>query len=177
MAMRHGIMRCIGVMALAAGVLLGSSPRAEGAAVQVFYHDQSGTRQDAVAADQAATMASARLGFAVRIPTLGLQGSRLRALWVMEHHAPRFVVLYYGGDDGYITCQLHESLGATAVALGWAPQSAVMIGHVQGTMLQTNIGGANPVIELIWRAHGVRYDLLGSTATPLNVLMMMAVSL
>ena len=44
-------------------------------------------------------------------------------------------------------------------------------------MLQTNIGGANPVIELIWRAHGVRYDLLGSTATPLDTLMTMAAAL
>ena len=176
MAMRHGMMRCIGVIALAVGMLLGSGLRAEGA-VQVFYHDQSGTRQDAVDADQAATMASARLGFTVRVPSLALQGSRLRALWVMERHAPRFVVLYYGGDDGYVTCQLHESLGATAVALGWAPQSAVTIGHVRGTMLQTNIGGANPVVELIWRAHGVRYDLLGSTETPLNTLMATATSL
>jgi hypothetical protein len=41
-------------------------------------------------------------------------------------------------------------------------------------MLQTNIGGANPVVELIWRARGVRYDLLGSTETPLNTLMTMA---
>jgi hypothetical protein len=92
----------------------------------------------------------------------------------MDRHAPRFVVLYYGGDDGYITCQLHESLNATAVALNWAPQTQVTIGHVRGVMLQTNIGGANPVVELIWRARGVRYDLLGSTETPLNTLMTMA---
>ncbi len=172
--MRYGLIRRIGATALVAGVLLGGGIRADAAAVQVFYHDQSGTQQNGVAADQAAAMASARLGFTVRAPALALPGSRLRALWVMDRHTPRFVVLYYGGDDGYITCQLHESLNATAVALNWAPQTAVTIGHVRGVMLQTNIGGANPVVELIWRAHGVRYDLLGSTATPLDTLMTMA---
>lgn len=180
--MRHGVMRCVTATVLVASVLLGGSilsggMRAEGAAVQVFYHDQSGTRQSGVDAGQAAAMASTRLGFPVHVPSLGLQGSQLRALWVMDRHTPRFVVLYYGGGDGYITCQLHESLNATAVALNWAPQTAVTIGHARGTMLQTIIGGANPVVELIWRAHGVRYDLLGSTSTPLATLMTMAVSL
>ena len=42
-----GYICCIGATALVAGVLLGGSMRADGAAVQVFYHDQSGTRQNA----------------------------------------------------------------------------------------------------------------------------------
>ncbi len=76
----------------------------------VFYHDQSGTALNGAAAESARRLASARLAFTVGLPTRWPAGTALRALWVMDHHTPRFAVLYYGDDGGYIACQLHESL-------------------------------------------------------------------
>lgn len=143
----------------------------------VFYHDQSSPPRSNVAAAQAAQLASTRLGFTVRLPSTWPAGSALRALWVMERHTPRFVVIYYGGDDGYITCQLHESLSPTKVALNWAPRTPISIGGIAGTILRSEIGGPNPVVELLWRARGVYYDLLGSTQTSLKTLLTMARSL
>src|SRR5579883_1065235 len=129
--------------ALAASLCIPGVVQARG--VGVFYHDQSSPPRSGIAAQQAVQLASARLGFAVRLPATWPRDSALRALWVMDRHVPRFVVIYYGGDDGYITCQLHESLSPTAVALSWAPRSATTIGRIQGTMLRSYIGGPNPV--------------------------------
>lgn len=175
MAERRVLRRAITAAILAAGLVLPGVAQAH--AVGVFYHDQSGASRSGVDPQQAVRMASARLGFTVRLPATWPRGSALRALWVMDRHTPRFVVIYYGGDDGYITCQLHESLSPTTVALNWAPRTAVSIGGLQGTMLRTQIGGANPVVELLWRAHGAYYDLLGSTQTTLKTLLAMAKSL
>ncbi len=142
----------------------------------VFYHDQSGTAITGAAAASARRLASARLAFTVGLPARWPGGTALRALWVMDHHTPRFAVLYYGDDGGYIACQLHESLAGTNVSLGWATRKPITVGTVQGTLLQSNIGGANPVSEIVWRLHGVRYDLLGSTGTSLATVLDMAAS-
>jgi hypothetical protein len=130
-----------------------------------------------VASQQALNLASVRLHFTVRVPLSWPTGSRLRALWVMDRHAPPFVVIYYGGNDGYITCQLRESIAPTRASLSWAPRTAALVGGIQGTRLETAIGGAYPVVELMWRSRGVYFDLLGSTSTPSNLLMTMATSL
>lgn len=163
------------VAALAASVCAPGVVQARG--VGVFYHDQSSPPRSGIAAQQAVRLASARLGFAVRLPTTWPRDSALRALWVMDRHVPRFVVIYYGGGDGYITCQLHESRSPTAVALNWAPRTTTNIGRTRGAMLRSYIGGPNPVIELLWRVHGIYFDLLGSTQTPLSTLLTMARSL
>lgn len=150
--------------------------RAQAVSAAVLYHDQSGTVRNDMTPQQAAQLASAQLGFTVRLPATWPRGAPLRALWVMNQRKPRFVVLYYGDSGGYITCQLHESLNVTSPLMNWAPQSPVTVGRSQGTLLRAWIGGANPVVELIWRLHGVRYDLLGSTSTPLALLMKIATS-
>lgn len=150
--------------------------RAEATSAAVLYHDQGGTVRDDMTPQQAAQLASAHLRFTVRLPETWPHGAPLRALWVMDQRTPRFVVLYYGDGGGYITCQLHESLNVTSPLMNWAPQSPVTVGHSQGTLLRAWIGGANPVVELIWHLHGVRYDLLGSTSTSFALLMKIATS-
>lgn len=143
----------------------------------VYYHDQSGTVLSAITAAQAISHASQRLHFAVRAATTWPSGSRLRAVWVMDRHTPRFVVLYYGGDDGYVTCQVRESLDASAVVLKDAAATTIAVDGARGTLRQADIGGVNPVSEIVWRAHGIRYDLLGSVQVPLHGLVRMANSL
>lgn len=171
-------MRCIAAVALGV-IALPHLPqgRAVAQSTGVFYHDQAGTVRSGMDATQAAHLASLRLGFIVRLPATWPRGAPLRALWVMDRRTPRFVVLYYGGNDGYITCQLHQSLGVTTAMMNWAPETPIMIGRAQGMELKSWIGGANPAIELIWRSDGVRYDLLGSTNTTLRTLMAMAMTL
>jgi len=178
--MRRGMRRrALAAVAIVALLPWGASgrARAQGTDAGVFYHDQSGTALQGAVAGQAATLASRRLGFAVGVPRWAPAATRLRSLWVMDRHTPRFVVLYDGGDDGYITCQLHESLSATGVVLRGASPKTISIGHTRGILLQEEIGGANPVSELIWRPHGVRYDLLGSADTSLATLLRTANSI
>lgn len=167
--------------AVAVAITLGTLPLSRGhvqaLAPGVFYHDQSGDALQGISAAEATRLASRRLGFTVRLPALWPRGAPLRALWVMDRHTPRFVVIYYGGNDGYITCQLHESLHGATAALHWVSRQPISIGALRGVVLRSAIGGSNPVSELIWRAHGVYYDLLGSTSTPLALLRRMAASL
>ncbi len=150
---------------------------AQSASSGVYYHDQSGTALSGAASEAARQLASRRLGFTMRLPSWWPAGTDLRALWVMDRHTPRFAVLYYGDGNGYITCQLHESIKGVSVALRWATATPIAVGAAQGTLLQSNIGGANPVSEIVWRLHGVRYDLLGSTGASLATVLDMATSL
>ncbi len=177
--MRRGFIAsgALGVCAVVAALLPLSGARAQGASSGVFYHDQSGTALSGAAAEAARQLASRRLGFTVGLPSSWPAGTNLRALWVMDRRTPRFAVLYYGDGAGYIASQLHESVGGAAVALSWATAKPIAVGAVQGTLLQSNIGGANPVSEIVWRLHGVRYDLLGSTGTSLTTVLAMAASL
>ncbi len=154
-----------------------NAPRAQAASVGVLYHDQSGTVLTGMAPAQAARLASRRLGFVVALPATWPHGAPLRALWVMDRHTPRFVVLYYGGSSGEITCQLHESLGVSRANMSWAPQTPEAIGRARGVMYTSWQGGAHPTLELAWRAHGVYFDLLGTGTTTLKMLLAMAVSL
>jgi hypothetical protein len=166
----------VALVIVAATTASAERTRARSASSGVFYHDQSGTALNGANAASARQLASARLAFTVGLPTRWPAGTALRALWVMDHHTPRFAVLYYGGDGGYIACQLHESLAGTSVSLGWATRKPITVGAVQGALLQSNIGGANPVSEIVWRLHGVRYDLLGSTGTSVATVLDMAAS-
>lgn len=173
--------RAVSRFCVLAAVAVGIGPlavvQAQSAIGAVYYHDQSGLPLRTVIPSQAVALASWRLGFPVRLPTSWPAGSSLRALWVMDQHAPRFAVIYYGGADGYITCQVHESLDGSRVVLSWAAPRPRTIAGGPGLLLQSNIGGTYPVSELVWRAHGVRYDLLGSVSTPLGLLLRMAASL
>jgi len=175
---RKSVIAC-GALAIAVALLpLGRAAAqsvSSNAASGVFYHDQSGTALAGEAAETA--RASQRLGFTVRLPASWPSGTNLRALWVMDRHTPRFAVLYYGNGNGYITCQLHESVGVAAVALRWATAKPIAVGAARGSLLQSDIGGANPVSEIVWRLHGVRHDLLGSTGASLQTVLTMAASI
>lgn len=156
------------------GAVLPGHVQARSGAPSVFYHDQSGTVLSGVSGVEAARLASRHLGFTVRLPSVWPSGAPLRALWVMDHQSPRFVVLYYGGDDGYITCQLHESLHPARASLHWGTRTSITIGPAHGTLLRS--GKGNP-FELIWWSRGVYYDLLGSGELPVSLLVHMATSL
>jgi len=177
---RKSVIAC-GALAIAVALLpLGRAAAqsvSSNAASGVFYHDQSGTALAGEAAEAARALASQRLGFTVRLPASWPSGTNLRALWVMDRHTPRFAVLYYGNGNGYITCQLHESVGVAAVALRWATAKPLAVGAARGSLLQSDIGGANPVSEIVWRLHGVRHDLLGSTGASLQTVLTMAASI
>jgi len=174
--MRKGVIAYGLALVIAAMALPPRQAEAQSTSSGVFYHDQSGTALTGAAAGAARRLASQRLAFTVRLPASWPAGTSLRALWVMDRHTPRFAVLYYGDGAGYISCQLHESIEGTAVALRWATGKPVAVGAAQGMLLQSDIGGANPVSEIVWRLHGVRYDLLGSTGTSLSTVLSMAIS-
>lgn len=175
--MQGNLWRPLTIATLCVGILPLGAAHAQGIVASVYYHDQSGTILNGMNPTAAVHLAATRLGFPVRLPASWPRGTALRTLWVMDRHSPRFVVLYYGDGGGYITCQLHQSLNGTAATMSWAPQTPFMIGHIQGVKLESNIGGAHPVVELIWRWRGVRYDLLGSSTITLSTLMAMATSL
>jgi len=167
---RKSVIAC-GALAIAVALLpLGRAAAqsvSSNAASGVFYHDQSGTALAGEAAEAARALASQRLGFTVRLPASWPSGTNLRALWVMDRHTPRFAVLYYGNGNGYITCQLHESVGVAARGRGGGAAQPHTV----------DIGGANPVSEIVWRLHGVRHDLLGSTGASLQTVLTMAASI
>lgn len=169
--MRGLTTRYIAMMILAAGMMFPGRVSASG--MDVLYRDQTGAAFGNLDSHGAAAIASARVGFTVRLPRSWPRSAPLRALWVMERYNPPFVVLYYGSAYGSIACQLHESPGVTKVMMSWAPQAPIEIGQVQGLELRSWSGA----VELIWRSHGIRFDLLGSDSTSPRTLLAMARSL
>src|SRR5579875_2202093 len=108
--MRKGVLTGVAALCIAILALPLGRAYAQSTSSGVFYHDQSGTALNGVPTSRALALASARLAFTVHLPTRWPGGTRLQALWVMDKHNPRFAVLYYGDGNGYITCQLHESI-------------------------------------------------------------------